>query len=294
MGSGRGEKQHYPRAASCALTRLCDTCTMTHALYVVPALLLYLAAAALLARRMMREASQPTHAHVPLALGLVAAILHALYHLAISQRIGGPDLHFFAALSLVGMAMAAVTVALAWFRPVATIGVAAFPLAAAVLAVDALIGHPRATGATWQITLHAGFALVAYATLSIAAVVAVALYLQDRALKRRQLGTLVRILPPLTLVEALLFQLIAAGFLLLTLTLVTGVLFIENLLAQHLVHKTVLSVAAWLVFAWLLFGRWRWGWRGRRAAQWTLGGMALLLLAFIGSKFVLEILLQRT
>ena len=103
-----------------------------------------------------------------------------------------------------------------------------------------------------------------------------------------------RILPPLTLTEALLFRLIAAGFLLLTLTLVTGVLFVDNLFAQHLVHKTVLSVAAWLVFGVLLFGRWRYGWRGKRAVRLTLIGMAVLLLAFFGSKFVLELLLRRT
>jgi ABC-type uncharacterized transport system permease subunit len=86
---------------------------------------------------------------------------------------------------------------------------------------------------------------------------------------------------------------IAAGFVLLTLTLLSGVLFVDDLFAQHLVHKTVLSIAAWIVFGVLLFGRWRWGWRGRRAVQLTLAGMAILLLAFFGSKFVLEVILHR-
>jgi ABC-type uncharacterized transport system permease subunit len=79
----------------------------------------------------------------------------------------------------------------------------------------------------------------------------------------------------------------------LTLTLLSGVLFVDDLFAQHLVHKTVLSIAAWIVFGVLLFGRWRWGWRGRRAVQLTLAGMAILLLAFFGSKFVLEVILHR-
>jgi ABC-type uncharacterized transport system permease subunit len=87
---------------------------------------------------------------------------------------------------------------------------------------------------------------------------------------------------------------IAAGFVLLTLTLLSGVLFVDDLFAQHLVHKTVLSIAAWIVFGILLFGRWRWGWRGRRAVRLTLAGMAILLLAFFGSKFVLEVILHRT
>jgi ABC-type uncharacterized transport system permease subunit len=81
---------------------------------------------------------------------------------------------------------------------------------------------------------------------------------------------------------------------LLTLTLLSGVLFVDNLFAQHLVQKTVLSIAAWLVFGVLLFGRWRWGWRGRRAVRLTLAGMVILLLAFFGSKFVFEVLLHRT
>jgi len=80
---------------------------------------------------------------------------------------------------------------------------------------------------------------------------------------------------------------------LLTLTLLSGILFVDNLFAQHLIHKTVLSIAAWFVFGALLFGRWRYGWRGRRAVRMTLVGMALLLLAFFGSRFVLELVLQR-
>jgi ABC-type uncharacterized transport system permease subunit len=92
----------------------------------------------------------------------------------------------------------------------------------------------------------------------------------------------------------LLFRTIAVGFALLTLTLLTGVLFVENLFAQHLVHKTVLSLLSWLVFGGLLLGRWRRGWRGGIAVRWTLIAMGLLLLAFFGSQFVLELLLHRS
>ena len=67
----------------------------------------------------------------------------------------------------------------------------------------------------------------------------------------------------------------------------------DNLFAQHLVHKTVLSIVAWVVFGILLFGRWRWGWRGSRAVQLALAGMVILVLAFFGSKFVLEVILKR-
>ena len=86
---------------------------------------------------------------------------------------------------------------------------------------------------------------------------------------------------------------IAIGFALLSLALLSGVLFLENIFSQHLVHKTVLSITAWLVFAVLPWGHLRFGWRGRIAIRWTLGGFATLLLAYFGSKFVLELLLNR-
>jgi ABC-type uncharacterized transport system permease subunit len=168
-------------------------------------------------------------------------------------------------------------------------------MAALMLGLYALLGKPTPTPAAqdWRITLHAAIALLAYATLNIAALVAILLFVQERALRARRLGEWMLGFPPLVLVERLLFQLIAVGFALLTATLLTGVLFVEDLFAQQLVHKTVLSIAAWLVFGALLLGRWRRGWRGRRAVNLTLAGMALLVLGFVGSKFVLELVLER-
>ena len=92
---------------------------------------------------------------------------------------------------------------------------------------------------------------------------------------------------------ASLAQTIGVGFVLLTATLLTGALFVENMFAQHLAHKTVLSVLSWLAFGGLLLGRWRYGWRGAVAVRWTLAAMVLLVLAFFGSKFVLELVLHR-
>ncbi|TXH66546.1 MAG: cytochrome C assembly protein, partial [Thermomonas sp.] len=116
----------------------------------------------------------------------------------------------------------------------------------------------------------------------------------ERALRRREFHRWLRALPPLTELETLLFRTITVGFVLLGAVLLTGVLFVDDLLAQHLVHKTALSVLSWLAFAALLVGRWRLGWRGVTAVRWTLVAMALLVLAFFGSKFVLELVLHRT
>ena len=104
--------------------------------------------------------------------------------------------------------------------------------------------------------------MLAYSLLTLAAVQAILLAIQDHHLRSRHPGGFVRGLPPLQTMESLLFEMIAAGFVLLTLALVSGFAFLENMFAQHLVHKTVLSTLAWLVFGGLLLGRFRYGWRG--------------------------------
>jgi ABC-type uncharacterized transport system permease subunit len=103
-------------------------------------------------------------------------------------------------------------------------------------------------------------------------------------------------LPPLLTLERLLFRILAAGFVLLTLTLATGVLFSEELFGKALRfnHKTLFAILSWLIFGGLLVGRWRYGWRGRRALRWTLAGFIALLLAYVGSRFVLEVILGRS
>ena len=189
--------------------------------------------------------------------------------------------------------MAALTTLYGAWGKMAALGVIVLPVAAATLGGYAAYGHARAETLDWRLLLHAWCALLAYATLGIAALLALLLWAQERALRRREFHGWLRALPPLTELESLLFRTIAVGFALLTATLLTGVLFVENLFAQHLVHKTVLSVLSWLAFGSLLLGRWRRGWRGATAVRWTLMAMALLLLAFFGSKFVLEVVLKR-
>jgi ABC-type uncharacterized transport system permease subunit len=102
-------------------------------------------------------------------------------------------------------------------------------------------------------------------------------------------------LPPLMTLEALLFRIITLGFVLLSLTLGSGFVFSEELFGQaaRFNHKTVFGVISWIIFAALLVGRHGWGWRGRTALRWTLAGFAALLLAYVGSMFVLEVVLGR-
>lgn len=256
---------------------------------VLIAIVLYLLAAVLLVTQ-LRQERRGLRWLLP---ALPAVVLHFATHAMTWRMAGGADLHFFSALSLVGLGMAAMTALYGASGRMAALGVVVFPIAAASLLAYARYGHVAAEALGWRLQLHAWCALLAYATLAIAALLAITLWLQERALRRREFRGWLRALPPLVELESLLFRTIAVGFILLTATLLTGVLFVENLFAQHLVHKTVLSVLSWLAFGALLLGRWRRGWRGVTAVRWTLTAMALLVLAFFGSKFVLELLLGR-
>lgn len=256
---------------------------------VLIAALLYLTASALLVLNVRREDGHGRNWLVPAVL---AILLHATAHVLAWRMVGGADLHFFAALSLVGLGMAVLTALVGAGGRMAALGVVVFPLAAASLVACELYGHVPPEPLDWRLQLHAWLALLAYATLAVAALLALMLWLQQRALRRREFHHWLRALPPLVELETLLFRTIGVGFVLLSATLLTGALFVADMFAQHLVHKTVLSVLSWLVFGGLLLGRWRRGWRGTTAVRWTLAAMALLVLAFFGSKFVLELVLD--
>src|SRR5687768_4757489 len=172
------------------------------------------------------------------------------------------------------------------------------PLAALAAPLPALFPGLALAGAHAQATefkLHLALAMIAYGLFVIALLHATLMAVAERQLHRRGAVAFAN-LPPLLTLESLLFRTIAAACVFLTLTLVTGVAFSETLFGRALrfEHKTVFAVASWLIFAWLLAGRWRYGWRGRTALRWTLSGFVTLLLAYVGSRFVLEVLLGRS
>lgn len=144
--------------------------------------------------------------------------------------------------------------------------------------------------------IHFFIAMVAYSLFTLAALHAIIMAVAERRLHRGELTRPLASLPPLLTMEALLFRLILVAFVLLTLTLVSGIAFSETLFGKPLEfnHKTLFSVLSWLIFAALLTGRYARGWRGRKALYWTLAGFATLLLAYVGSRFVLEVVLGRT
>ncbi len=146
------------------------------------------------------------------------------------------------------------------------------------------------SSAGWELSAHILLSMAAAALLFAAAVTALLLVFLERRLRSRRLADLPSALPPLDVLERVMFRLIGAGFVFLTLALFTGFVFVTNLFTQLLLQKTVLSLVAWLLFGVLLIGRIRFGWRGRSAVQWTLSGFAVLAVAYFGSKFILEYL----
>lgn len=230
-----------------------------------------------------------------LTLGWMAVGLHAWGFYAHLKSADSLSVSFFNALSLSILAINAVLMASTISKPTEKLSVVIFPLAAAILALDhsfPISGRSLAID-NWQIDLHVITSLFAYAFLNLAAVQALMLALQDWQLKRRRHSSLVHALPPIQTMESLLFQLIWVGLGILSVSLVSGSLFVHDLREQHLAHKTVLSVVAWVIFAALLAGRTLFGWRGTVAIRWTLSGFFALALAYFGSKFVLEIVLHR-
>ncbi len=176
-------------------------------------------------------------------------------------------------------------------QPADYLGLAVYPLAAlSLIASHTSNGGTEIIGNAVQI--HVFLSLLSYAVLALAAAQAALVSIQRHFLHRHKPGGFMRALPPLDTTEELLFTLLTAGFCLLSLSLVSGFFFLENMFHQHLVHKTVLSCIAWAIFGFLLFGRWKFGWRGKKAVYLTLAGFAMLILAYFGSKLVLEVVLR--
>lgn len=199
------------------------------------------------------------------------------------------------AASIIGWTVAAIAIVGATWRPRFDV-ISGILLLCVGLAAAATNDGARdfATGQRgWELIAHILIAVVAYALVSIAAVLAVALTALDWRLRNHQPLGLMRTLPSVEALEEGMFQAIAAGFALLSLTLFSGFIFVRDLMEQNLEQKVVLSCLAWTILAVLLIGRWRFGWRGRVAANWTLSGYVLLGLGYFGSKIVLEVILGR-
>lgn len=258
------------------------------------AVILYPLAAVLVAAGLLR--ATPAVERAGRLLGLVAAVAHGSFLLGHYTLAGGLDASLFSMLSWTALVIVLLVLAASMRFPITELCIPALPLAALALIVQqALVGAPRALALdSAMLETHVLTSLLAFSLLSIAALNAMFIATQDMALRRHRSPEILKVLPPLAVMERVLFQLLWAGWLVLCLSLASGLFFLDDLFAQHLAHKTILSLCAWLVFGLLLAGRWRFGWRGMPAVRLTLIGMAILVLAYFGSKAVLELVLDRT
>jgi ABC-type uncharacterized transport system permease subunit len=228
---------------------------------------------------------------------LVPLILHLYLLDELAMPGGGLSLGFGTSLS----AVAALTVLFyglaAWHYPLA--GMQSFVLLFGALGVllQGVMpeGHTIPTADQPWFRIHMLAAFAAYGLFAIAALHAALIALAEKHLHRPVPPTMVTGLPPLLTLEKLLFRMVELGFLILTLTLLSGVLFSESIYGRAfpLTHMTVFGLASWAIYAALLSGRRIYGWRGRTAIYWTLAGFMALLLSYVGVKFVLEVVLGR-
>ena len=255
----------------------------------------YLLAVILLYTSVARDSG--TRRKLAVAMTLLGVILHGWAETQHWLIPASPRISLLNVWSLCALVAVATTLATLPLRNnVFDAGLVTLPLAVIILLAEATVDAPalELASGSLDITVHIISSVIAFGVLSIAGVYAVFVTLIDHLLRQHSYNKFVQTLPALDTLEELLFHLITVGFVILTVALGTGMVFVNDLFGQHLAHKTLLSIFAWLVFALLLWGRWKKGWRGRVAVHMTLVGIALLLLAYFGSKLILEVLLQRS
>ncbi|KJF93437.1 chromosome partitioning protein ParB [Photobacterium angustum] len=226
-----------------------------------------------------------------------AACMAIIFHILLLKDLifagAGQNLSILNVASLISVIIACLTtVAMLkmriWFLLPVIYSFTAINLAASALLPGAFITHLEAHP---QVLLHISLALFSYSTLTIASLYAIQLAWLDHKLKHKKSLAMNPNIPPLMMVERQLFKIIIVGYALLTVTLLTGYLFINDIIAQGKTHKAILSLIAWCVYSVLLWGHYQQGWRGRRVIWFSLVGAFLLTLAYFGSRFVKEIII---
>ncbi len=232
---------------------------------------------------------------VAFLVGATGAVMHgqAIFGLILPRY--GFDLAIGNAISLIGLELAVIGLIAALEPTLRGISGGLILLAALTVVFMGPSGNTLDVATlSWQVRAHVLIALLSYGLLTVGAIVALFALVQERRLQAARISPVSHLFAPLETTERLLFGVAGAGFAGLTLAIASGSLFVNDLMEQHLAHKFGLSLLAWLVFSILLAGRFFRGWRGKRAIKLYLGGFALLCLAYFGSRFILEEVLQRS
>lgn len=223
-------------------------------------------------------------------IGLVAHIFSVAQSVFVAE---GTRLDFFNVSPLIAAFITFLTLAACLTRPLENLLTVLLPISILSIITAAVFGKDNpAKFYSLDVNAHILLSILAYSLFAVAALQAIFLSIQDRLLKHHQLKGLVNALPPLQSMESMLFEIIVIGLILLTASIATGIIFIDDFFAQHLAHKSLFSIIAWFIFSILIWGRYQAGWRGATVIRWTLTGYALLMIGYFGSKFVLEFILN--
>ncbi len=266
---------------------------MNITLLTIAAVILYFASGTVFAMRLFGSQARKPAKSLGLGLGFAALLIHLVILYQALHTASGVNFSFFNAVSFATWVISLVFLLSCISKPLETLGIVLLPIAGITLLLalwfPGIYLLPPDTH--WRLRSHVLVSLLAYSVLTLAAIQSVMLAVQDSQLRKHHPGGFVRSMPPLQTMETLMFEMILIGFVLLSISLLTGFMFLDNMFAQRLAHKTILSILAWLAFAVLLWGRYRFGWRGRTAIRWTLAGFGVLVLAYFGSKAVIELIL---
>lgn len=228
-----------------------------------------------------------------MGLGFVALALHLVMVFFGINTTEGINLSFFKVGALIALPVVTLTIFSALHKTIENLFIGIFPMAAVVILSAIIVPsttqpHPDMTP---LVISHIILSILAYSAITVATVHGALLLIQDHQLKARKTNGIVRTLPALQTMDQILFEMVWVGMALLTGALITGGLYMLSADQHHLYHKAAFSVISWLVFATLLGGRYTLGWRGTTAGRFTVAGFVFLMLAYFGSKFVLELVL---
>lgn len=218
-------------------------------------------------------------------LSWATLILHAIILYRLIDFHPGQNLSAVNVFSLIVWLIAIFLNVMVFWNPLENLCIIVYPLVALSILGLMIFPKPEFKNMTFKFAtlLHVWVAVFAVAALSLAAIQAILLGLQERSLKSRRFGTWLHVLPPLETMESLLYRLIVLGFILLSLLIISSILVFKNVWSPPLLPQILLCLMAWLIFAILLWGRYCFGWRGRVATRWTLSGVLILMIAYFGT-----------
>jgi len=247
----------------------------------------YLYASFLLWRGIQTQSS-PAFRQRVLNVSLVAVLLH-LFTLSATLHDGLQILFGFGnSLSLIALLGSSILLLTNVNKNTETLGIFIFPLAAltTLLPLGLDDSHPL----PYELGSHVLISISAYSIMGLATAQAILYSIQEKRFRKKQLSTVLKALPPLQVMEKTMIQLVNIGFIFLSFALISGAFFIEDMFAQQLIHKTFFAIMAWVVYATFLIGRVKRGWRGQKAAKYTMMAYALLILSYVGTEGIIYLL----